>query len=136
MSNVPILKNFAKIHATGAKLIVESVLIPGYIEADEIERVAKFVASFDKDIPFIILPYFKSGDNPWRRPFIKEMKKAERLVKKHLKTVFYFRGDEELDFEVESLVPKIIKHTVHPFNQKTTTSVLFPVERDGVVCPA
>jgi len=107
-SNSKVMKNLARLRDMGKELIVESVLIPNYIEADEIERIARFVASVDKEIPFVVLPYFKSGDNPWRRPTPDEMEQAANLARKHLEKVFSFRGDEELDFEVKSLFPEYL----------------------------
>jgi len=136
VSNVPILDNIVKIYDAGKKLLIESVLIPGLIEADEIERVAKFVAGIDKNIPFIILPYFKSGDNPWRRPNPKEMEKAAKLTKRHLKSVFFFRGDETLDFEVESLFPEDIERLLQQTQQKEDDAMLLSLEQGKIPCPA
>lgn len=110
ISNTQILKNYKKIYETGKDMLVESVLIPGYIEAEEIERVAKFMASVDKNTPFVILPYFKAGNNPWRRPTPTEMENAGNLARKHLNNVFFFKGNEEPLFTVGSVFPKIIKH--------------------------
>ena len=104
-SNKPVLENLVKTYQMGKKIIVESVLIPEYIDIDEIERIAKFVASVDKNIPFMILPYFKSADNPWRRPTRMEMERAADLAKKHLNTVYHFSGEEKLEWEVYSLFP-------------------------------
>ena len=105
ISNTQILKNIISIHNSGIKLFVESVVIPGYIDVDEIERVSRFIAALDKNILLVLLPYFKSGDNPWRRPTPDEMEEAADTAKKNLGNVFYFRGDEELKYEVISAFP-------------------------------
>jgi len=110
--NKKVLENLARIHEMGKDLIVESVLIPDYIEADEIEKIASFIASIDENIPFVVLPYFKAGNNPWRRPLPEEMTKAAELARKHLKKVFTFKGDEQLDFEVVSLFPEGIESKI------------------------
>ncbi|MEN8614005.1 radical SAM protein [Dehalogenimonas sp. THU2] len=99
-SNNKVLENFVKLYKSGVDLVVESVLIPEYIDAEEIERIAEFIASVDKDIFFVLLPYFKSGDNPWRRPTREEIDKAASLAKKHLTNVYSVYGDEELKYEV------------------------------------
>jgi pyruvate formate lyase activating enzyme len=105
VSNRATLDNFDQLIKMGKKLVVDTVLIPDYIDADEIERIAVFVASRDKNMPFILLPYFPSGDNPWRRPGLGEMDEVARRVKKHLGQVFYFRGDEKLIYPIYNVFP-------------------------------
>ena len=127
VSNAPILKNLRKIYDTGKKLLVESVLIPDYIEADEVERVARFVAGIDSNIPFVILPYFQAGNNPWRRPTPSEMEMAADLVKRHLKNVFFFRGNETLNFRTKSIFPKFIEQNIcssHPVEEEKAPIML------------
>ena len=105
VSNRQTLENFDKLIAMGKKVVVDTVLIPGYIDAAEIERTAAHVASRDPNIPFILLPYFPIGDNPWQRPTPAEMDEAAERVKKHLKRVFYFRGDEALKYPIYNVFP-------------------------------
>ena len=117
VSNKPVLENLEKLVADGKDTFVESVFIPGLIDLDEIERIAQYVASVKKDMLFVILPYFRSGDNPWRRPTIVEMEKAHDVARKHLSRVFFFRGDEELKYKVMSAFPEgigEIKGSVSP----------------------
>jgi pyruvate-formate lyase-activating enzyme len=109
VSNNQILKNIESLYKSGKKIFIEAVLIPEYIDTDEIERISRFIANLDKDILFILLPYFKSGDNPWRRPTPTEMEEAADIAKKHLNKVFFFRGDEELKYEVISAFPEGIE---------------------------
>ncbi len=99
-SNERVLRNFESLCRAGVRLSVATVLIPGYIDTDEIDRVAKYIAGVDKNVPYNILPYFKSGDNPWRRPTPNEMHEAEVIARRHLNRVHAWRGDEELKFEV------------------------------------
>jgi pyruvate-formate lyase-activating enzyme len=86
-SNKTILENFAKIYRAGKKLQAETVLIPEYIDAREVERVAKFVASVDKDITFRIDSFFEVPDCPWRSATKEEVAEAEALARKHLSNV-------------------------------------------------
>jgi pyruvate-formate lyase-activating enzyme len=86
-SNEKILENFVKIYRTGTKLQAETVLIPEYIEAREVERVAKFVAGVDKDITFRIDSFFEVPGCPWRSATKEEVAEAEALAKKHLNNV-------------------------------------------------
>jgi pyruvate-formate lyase-activating enzyme len=103
-SNKRVLKNFVNLYQSGMKLTVSSVLIPGYIDADETERIAQFIGSVDKDIPYHILAYFKSGKNPWRRPKPDEMDEAEVMARRHLNKVRGWRGDEEIMYEMVRIV--------------------------------
>ena len=112
VSNDQILKNIKSLYRSGIKIFIEAVLIPEYIDTDEIERISRFIAGLDKDILFILLPYFKSGNNPWRRPSPQETEEASDIAKKHLNKVFFFRGDEELKYEVISAFPKGIEDTL------------------------
>lgn len=109
VSNASIINNFKSLQGKVRELFVESVLIPDYIGFDEIESIARFIATVDPSMLLVILPYFKSGDNPWRRPTPTEMAQAAERAKKHLKHVFYFRGDEELRFEVANIFPSDIQ---------------------------
>ncbi len=86
-SNKDILYNFTVVYSSGKRLQAETVLIPGYIDAAEIERIAMFVASVDNDIPFRIDAYFPVGDNPWRAATAQEVEKATRLAGKHLSKI-------------------------------------------------
>jgi molybdenum cofactor biosynthesis enzyme MoaA len=105
VSNYQILENTARLHKSGKNMFVESVLIPDYIDIDEIELISRYIANLDKDIRLILLPYFKSGSNPWRRPTPCEMEEAADVARKHLNNVLFFRGDEELKYEVMSAFP-------------------------------
>ncbi len=105
VSNRNTLKNFDKLVAMEKAMLVDTVLIPGYIDATEIEHIAGHVAERDPDIPFILLPYFQSGDNPWRRPTFEEMDEAAKRAKKYLNRVFRFRGDEALKYPLYNVFP-------------------------------
>jgi pyruvate formate lyase activating enzyme len=105
VSNRETLDNFGTLVASGKKLVVDSVLIPGYIDSDEIERIADYVALHDRNIPFILLPFFPSGENPWRRPTPEEMDEAAARTEKSLARVFHFRGDETLKYPIFNVYP-------------------------------
>ncbi len=105
VSNRNTLENFGKLVAMKKTVLVNTVLIPGYIDAIEIEHIAGYVAECDPNIPFILLPYFQSGDNPWRRPTFEEMDEAAVRAKKYLNRVFRFRGDEVLKHPLYNVFP-------------------------------
>ncbi len=87
-SNRHLLRNFSRVHEMGIRLRAESVFIPGLIDIEETEKVAQFIASIDKTIPYRIDAYFESGGaNPWRRATQEEMALAVATAKRHLLNV-------------------------------------------------
>ena len=92
-SNEKALENLKKIYNTGMKLQVETVLIPGLIDAYEVERVAKYIAAIDPEIPYRIDAYFKVPDCPWPDAGNEEVEHAAELARKHLKHVSYLTLD-------------------------------------------
>lgn len=82
--NRVILGNFARIALSGQKIQAETVLIPGLIEAAEIERVAEFIAGIDRRITLRIDAYFPAGENPWRAATAAEVEEAAQLARRHL----------------------------------------------------
>jgi pyruvate-formate lyase-activating enzyme len=105
VDNAGILKNLVDIVHSGKQVTVEAVFIPEYISFDEIEKIAQFISEIDNNILFVLLPYFKAGFNPWRRPTPEEMQKAGEIANKYLKRVFHFKGDEQNLREVFSVFP-------------------------------
>lgn len=86
-SNKKILGNFVKIYKMGKKMQAETVLIPDYIDAKEVECVAKFVASVDENITFRIDAYFPVRGCPWRAATKEEVAEAAELARKYLNNV-------------------------------------------------
>jgi len=62
-------------------LEVCTLYIPGYVEADQILRIAKYVADIDRNIPFTILAYFPEYKLSVRPPKRSELETAERLAR-------------------------------------------------------
>lgn len=89
VSNEKILKNFAEVYRSGKKLQAITLLIPDYIDAEEIGRIARFVAGVDKEIPLMIHAYFPVPDSPWRAATAEEVAEAAELAGKHLANVPY-----------------------------------------------
>jgi len=85
--NDKVLQNFAKIYETGKKLQAETVLIPEYIDASEVEKTARFVASVDPEITFRVDAYFPVPGCPWRAATREEVEEAAELARKHVKNV-------------------------------------------------
>jgi len=92
-SNERILSNFVKLHNMDKNLQAETVLIPGYIDCEEIERIARFIASVDPKIPFRIDAYFRVPGKPWSSATRQQVEKAAELSKKYLEKVDYLSLD-------------------------------------------
>lgn len=89
VSNHSVLNNFVNIYKSGIRLDASSVFIPGYIDCDEIEKIAEFVAGVDPKIPYHIIGYIPVPGAPWRAPIKEEVEKAAKVAKKHLMNVTY-----------------------------------------------
>ena len=85
--NKEVLENFTKIYKTGKKMQAETVLIPEYIDAFEVEKTARFVASVDPDITLRVDAYFPGPGCPWRAATKEEVEEAAELARKHVKKV-------------------------------------------------
>lgn len=85
--NSRILRHFSELYAAGQKLQAETVLIPGLIEADEIEKIAQFVASVSPDIILRIDAYFPVGDNIWRAASRQEVEEAVARARRYVHQV-------------------------------------------------
>ena len=85
--NAAILDNLRKLAGSGKTMQAETVLIPGLIEATEIEQIAKFISGIDRNITLRIDAYFPAGYNPWRAATAAEVEAAAVLARKHLNRI-------------------------------------------------
>ena len=71
------------------KLVVSTLIIPGYVEEEEVEKIAEFLSSLDPSIPYILLafhPSFLMSDLP---PTSRElMERCVEVAKDKLDRVF------------------------------------------------
>jgi hypothetical protein len=102
-SNRQALENFVKLHKSGTRLRTESIFIPEYIDGSENEKIARFIASVDSNIPHRIDAYIPIGDNPWRRPASEEMEEAVRAARKYLQHVSCLTGNEDLKYQIRRI---------------------------------
>jgi len=87
------LANFRKVYSMGKKLQAEITLIPGTIDAPEIEKAAEFIASVDKNIPLRITGFIELSGQAFKAPTGAEVEAAAALAKKHLTKVNYLSGE-------------------------------------------
>ena len=82
-----VLQNFRRYWDLGIDLRAESILVPGLIDVDEVERIAESVAGVDPEIPYRIDGYIPMRDDAYRRPTIAELEEARKRAERYLKKV-------------------------------------------------
>ena len=85
--NTKVLSNFYTMHDRGIELHVSTILIPEVVDAEEIRRIAEFLASVDVDLPLHITAYLPVPGLSWRGPFVEEMARAVVAAKEQLTQV-------------------------------------------------
>jgi pyruvate-formate lyase-activating enzyme len=94
-SNQQCLQHFKEIHTAGVGLSVSSVYIPGMIDREEIERIARFVASVDPDIPYRVIGYMKVDGIDLKEPSYQEVEQVASLAGRYLRNVTFSRSSGE-----------------------------------------
>jgi len=67
LENFKLLAQYAEKRPSPPLLVASTLLIPGYIDKEEVSRIAAFVSSFSPDIPYALLafhPQFMMNDLP------------------------------------------------------------------------
>jgi len=83
-----VLENMELALRQGLRVVVETVLIPGFNEAEDVEALAAYVASrLGAETPMIVDEYIPVPGAPWRRPTLGELEEARRRAERHLKGV-------------------------------------------------
>ncbi|TDA32166.1 MAG: hypothetical protein DSO04_02685, partial [Hadesarchaea archaeon] len=80
------------------------VYVPGLVEGEEVERIARFLSSLDPGIPYhldALLP----PDERWRAPSPEEVEEAARRAGRYLRRVTFLTGREEPRYGTVSLFP-------------------------------
>ncbi len=86
----PVLETIKRAHEKGIHIELTTLLIPGLNDSEkELEKIAKFISSVDKDIPWHIsrfFPMYKMLNKPITP--ISTLEKAEKIGKKYLNYVY------------------------------------------------
>jgi pyruvate-formate lyase-activating enzyme len=99
-----ILKNFKRyVNTPALKVRAESIFIPGYIDKDEIEKIAKFIAKVDSSIPHRIDAYIPQHEDKFKRPTEKEIKSAKVVAENYLKNVSILHYGAKVKYKVERI---------------------------------
>jgi len=107
VSNRRLLENFKHLSRCRMRLRAESVLIPGLIDIDEIERIAKFIASLNPAIPYRIDAYLRVPGAPWPETPPERVKKAVEISRKYLENVSCLHCNVPVTGGVKIVYPKI-----------------------------
>lgn len=79
--------NFVAAYRAGLDMRASSVLIPGFVDTDELERIVAFVAALSPEIPFHLMGFIPVPGAPYRRPTDDEMVDAVALCRSYLTQV-------------------------------------------------
>ncbi len=86
----PVLETIKMAHNKGIHIEITTLLIPGLNDSEkELEKIAKFIASVDKNIPWHIsrfFPMYKMLNKPFTP--VSTLEKAEKIGKKYLNYVY------------------------------------------------
>lgn len=85
----PIYDNVSRAFDAGIRLKASTVYIPGYIDLDEVEAMARFLAGLSPDIPFHVMGYVPVPTAPWRRPTEEEVRRAVEVARQYLDHVTF-----------------------------------------------
>lgn len=83
----PVYDNFRRAFEAGLQMRASCVYIPGFVDLDEVERMAQFVEGLSPDIPFHIMGYIPIPGTPWPRPTEEQMTEVVALARGILRDV-------------------------------------------------
>jgi len=83
----PVYSHFRQAHEAGLEMRASCVYIPGFVDLDEVEQIARFVADCSPEIPFHIMGYIPIPGTPWPRPTDQQMTEVVLLAREHLQQV-------------------------------------------------
>lgn len=91
--------NFAAAVHAGLRMKANMVFIPGFVDVDQIEAVASWLADLDTNISFQIMGYIPVPGQPYQRPTDEQMAMAIGASRKHLRNVLssHLTVEEALD---------------------------------------
>lgn len=107
-SNKQVLSNFSLLNnKSRITLRAESILIPKLIDQYEIEKIARFIASVNKSVPYRIDGYMPIPNTQWSRPSPQEVLVAVQMAKKHLENVSCIHSEMEVKGDAINIYPYI-----------------------------
>ncbi|RLI32687.1 hypothetical protein DRO51_01235 [Candidatus Bathyarchaeota archaeon] len=107
-SNKEVLKNFRLLWSSELIPRATTVLIPGLVDKDEVENIARFISSVDEGIMFTVIGYVAVPPAPWRSASIDEVIEAVNISRRHLRNVWWVHHGIQVDEEVLCIYPELI----------------------------
>ncbi len=113
-SNKPVLNAIKKLNDAEIKLLIQTVYMPGIVDEKEIERMAEFLSSLNKELKYQINPFSITfaREKVTRLPTIEEMKCAYEIAYKYLPNAMVSRSGCAREYPV--LPPQKTWITVFP----------------------
>ncbi|MEM3506509.1 MAG: radical SAM protein [Candidatus Bathyarchaeia archaeon] len=133
-SNKNVLKAAKLLYDYGLNFYVRTIFMPGIVDVEEIEKIAKFLSSISKEIRYRVYEFDpKHARNPiTRKPTFQEMFKAFEVAKKYLNYVesipasmVYDSNYEDVEVRDDTLlerfkiIDEISKSSIKGWNMKT-----------------
>jgi len=106
-SNSRIFGNIERAYSLGLNVYIETVLIPGFNDASDVERLAKRIAAISPEIPLIIDAYIPVPGAEWRAPSLEEIEEAAKRAAVHLRKVYARSRDSKPVGDIVLLHPVI-----------------------------
>ena len=88
-----IFQNVAAAYVAGIDIKVNVVFIPGLVDLDQVEAIAVWLASLDRNIPFHIMGYIPVPGQPYPQPSQQQMASSEEVSRRYLNIVASSRLD-------------------------------------------
>lgn len=82
-----IFGNFERAFKNGLELKANVVYVPGLVELDQIEAIARWLSELSPEIPFHIMGYIPVPGQPYHRPTAEQMELAVEVCKRYLHNV-------------------------------------------------
>ncbi|MBC8218395.1 MAG: radical SAM protein [Planctomycetes bacterium] len=79
-----IFDNFKEAHEAGIELKANVVYIPGFVDCDQVESIAAWLAELSPEIPFHIMGYIPVPGQPFQSPTAEQMSDAVKTCRKYL----------------------------------------------------
>jgi len=105
--NSRIFGNIEKAYSLGLDVYIETVLIPGFNDSPDVERLAERIAAISPEIPLIIDAYIPVPGTEWRAPSQEEIEEAAKRAVTYLRRVYARSRDSKPVGDIVLLYPVI-----------------------------